>query len=196
MEKADKRKTTSVESALTVVLRHPIRVLSMTILAERVASPKEIADLIGETTGHVAYHVKELFKAGFVEVVDTQPVRGAVQTFYKATEFATFSDEEWESLPLEERRDASRFILQLAAAEAAASIERGLFDARHDRYLVRSHGDVDARGWSELNALHGEVLERTKEIVAGSANRIADDEDPEVIRVSVISMFFERFTGA
>jgi len=64
---------------------HPLRIGIMRILSERTASPSELAEALGEGVSQVSYHVSELFKYGCVELVDTEPSRGAIEHFYRAT---------------------------------------------------------------------------------------------------------------
>ena len=66
------------------VLDHPIRVKALTILAESVASPQEIAEALEIPLRKVVYHVRVLGELGFVEIVEEEKVRGSVTHFYRA----------------------------------------------------------------------------------------------------------------
>jgi len=59
-----------------------LRILS--ILAERVASPKEMAEELGEGLSQVSYHVSVLRECKLIELVGKEPRRGAVEHFYRA----------------------------------------------------------------------------------------------------------------
>jgi DNA-binding transcriptional ArsR family regulator len=185
----------AAESSLAAVVGHPIRVQALTILTERVASPKEIAHAIEEEVGLVSYHVRVLKELGMIEVVDEQKRRGAIEHFYRGVARPSFTDEEWAALSLEERRPVSLYALQLAFADAAAALEAGTLDSRPDRYVTRLPGLVDADGWSELNALHREILDRTLEVQAASAERMARDPEKKSIPISTVTMFFEKATS-
>jgi DNA-binding transcriptional ArsR family regulator len=182
----------SIESTLAAVVAHPTRVKCLSILAERRASPNEIATELTEDVGHVSYHIKKLLSLGIVELVDERKVRGAVEHFYRAITLAYVSDEEWAKLSVEERRPYSLYTLQLAMADAAQALEAGTFDVRSDRCLTRVPAVVDEEGWSELNDLHAEMLERTMTIVGTSVDRLAKSEDTPGIPVMQIAMFFEQ----
>jgi DNA-binding transcriptional ArsR family regulator len=182
----------SIESTLAAIVAHPTRVKCLSILAERRASPNEIATELNEDVGHVSYHIKKLVSLGAVELVDEQKVRGAVEHFYRAVVLPYVSDEEWAKLSVGERRPTSLYGLQLAMADAAEAMEAGTFDARSDRYLTRIPAEVDEEGWSELNKLHAEMVERTMEIKAASADRMATAPTEPSIRVTQIAMFFEQ----
>jgi len=60
------------------------RVRILATLAERVASPKELADQLGEGLSQVSYHVGVLRECKLIELVGTEPRRGAVEHFYRA----------------------------------------------------------------------------------------------------------------
>lgn len=47
------------------------------------SSPAKLAEQVGESLGQVSYHVRQLAEAGLIEETRTQPVRGAVQHFYR-----------------------------------------------------------------------------------------------------------------
>ena len=66
-----------VDHRLIRALGHPIRVRALTILNERVASPNELARQLGAHLGSVSYHVRILLELGAIELVKTEPRRGA-----------------------------------------------------------------------------------------------------------------------
>src|SRR5262245_8245332 len=67
---------------------HPVRARALMILGKRVASPKEIAEELGEPIGKVSYHIRDLRDTGLIELVETDASRGGVQHFYRATQLA------------------------------------------------------------------------------------------------------------
>lgn len=183
--------TQSIQTTLAAVVAHPTRVKCLSILAERTASPVELAHELGTDVGHVSYHVNKLRDLGIVELVSERQIRGAVEHHYRATTPAYVSEEEWSRLSPEERRRYSLYTLQLVTADAGAAIESGTFDARHDRRLTRTPAVLDERGWSEMNALHEEMAERTTRISADAADRLAGRSDAESIPAMSIAMLFE-----
>jgi DNA-binding transcriptional ArsR family regulator len=182
----------SIETTLAAIVAHPTRVKCLSILAERRASPNQIATELNEDVGHVSYHIKKLMSLGVVELIDERKVRGAIEHFYRAVTLAYVSDEEWAKLSVEERRPYSLYTLQLVMADAAQATEAGTFDRRFDRYLTRTPAVVDEEGWSEFNKLHEEMLERTMEIKAASASRMAESPEATAIPIMQIAMFFEQ----
>ena len=179
-----------VDRRLAKALSHPLRTHILAILNERVASPNMIATELGEPLGNVSYHVKTLAQLECVELVRTEPRRGAIEHFYKAVVRPFFSDREWERLPPSVRHGISDMALQLAWEDASEAMEAGTFDRRADRHLTRSPLVLDEPGWREVNELLNELLERVPEVEAQSAERIASSSEPG-IHTRMVLMHFE-----
>jgi DNA-binding transcriptional ArsR family regulator len=179
-----------IDSTLAAIVAHPTRVRCFVILAERIASPNEIALALKKDVGHVSYHVKRLEKIGAVELVRTRPVRGAVEHFYRAVERPIADDDDWGKLTPAERASITRYILQLHVADATRAVDAGTFDARANRCLIRTPVMVDEEGFDELNALHVETYERTLEIQARSAERLTSAPNGAIPTMTT-TMFFE-----
>jgi DNA-binding transcriptional ArsR family regulator len=182
--------TTTTETTLAAIVAHPTRARCFSILAERTASPVEIAQEIGKDVGHVGYHVRKLQQLNMIELVDERPVRGAVEHFYRAIERPVVSEEGFAAMSIEEREGFTRYIMQLLVADVARSMDQHTFDARANHVITRTPMLVDEAGFQELSDLHTEVLERTMEIQARSAGRLAESSEDGISTVSS-SMFFE-----
>lgn len=180
----------SMETTLAAIVAHPTRARSFLILAERTASPAEIAKEIGKDVGHVGYHVRKLQQLDLIELVDEKPVRGAVEHFYRAIERPVVDDEEFAAQNLEEREIFTRAVLQLHVADIARAMDEHTFDERPSRVLVRMPMLVDEEGFQELSDIHTELYEKTLEIQAKSAERMTKSEERGIPTVST-SMFFE-----
>ncbi|MBD3348828.1 MAG: helix-turn-helix domain-containing protein, partial [Candidatus Eisenbacteria bacterium] len=72
------------EDAQVRALSNPERVKILAELVDRPATAKQLAEWLGATRGRVHYHVKELEKAGLVEIVARLENRGAVEKYYRA----------------------------------------------------------------------------------------------------------------
>jgi DNA-binding transcriptional ArsR family regulator len=66
-------------------LTHPLRVKALKVLTQRTASPSELSYELEEPLGNVSYHVKTLLEYDCVKLVKTEPRRGAVEHYYRAT---------------------------------------------------------------------------------------------------------------
>jgi DNA-binding transcriptional ArsR family regulator len=166
-------KTKQIDRALIKVVGHPVKVRTLTVLTERTASPKEIAEQTGIPIGQVSYHVRALEEMGMIELVGTRPVRGAVEHFYKAVRRPALNDQESAELSPEEREQLSIFIIQQEVIDAALALEAGTLDRRIDRHLSRVKLVLDEEGWGELTELMADGLDTILEIQARSAERIA-----------------------
>lgn len=185
-----KSATANMEMTLAAIVAHPTRARAFMILAERTASPVEIAQEIGKDVGHVGYHVRKLQQLNLIELVDERPVRGAVEHFYRAIARPFVTEEEFAAQPLEERELYTRHILQLHVSDVAQALDEQVFDKRTGRWLVRLPMVVDEEGFEELGALHAEMYERTLDIQARSDERRTGTDD-EGIRTMSTNMFFE-----
>src|SRR3954447_21226473 len=116
------------EARIAKALAHPLRARILQRLGERVSSPGELAAEFGAPLGVVSYHVRMLREYECVELVRTEPRRGALQHFYRATARPNLDQEQWRTLPAGLRKELSGETIQalvddLAAAAEAAQLE-------------------------------------------------------------------------
>jgi DNA-binding transcriptional ArsR family regulator len=168
-------------------LAHPLRVQLLTALNEGVASPNELAKRLNEPLTNVSYHVRMLHDLGCIELVETEPRRGALEHYYRAIQRPFFADRDWKKLPKNARGSISDTVLGLIWDDTADAIKSGLFDERDDRHLSRSVLCVDEKGWQEMNDLLSETLDRAMQIQADSAGRAAKGGD-DTFSVTVVMM--------
>jgi DNA-binding transcriptional ArsR family regulator len=190
MAAANKGKTKSSEMTLGALVAHPLRSQCLTLLADRTASPAEIAEELDENLGNVSYHVRKLWKGGAVEIVEEKPVRGAMEHFYRAIKRPQFSDQEVSEASLEDRAVFASQALSLLAANATTSLESKAFVERPDFHVARVPTRVDETGWKEMRDVFEETLERVFEIQAKSAERMGGTDDTG-IPVVAFNTFFE-----
>jgi DNA-binding transcriptional ArsR family regulator len=83
---------------LFVAMAHQLRrrILRTMHSGEGDVSPRELADQLKQPLSRLSYHVKVLERCGALELVDTQPVRGSTQHFYRSVVNA-----DWALLALE-----------------------------------------------------------------------------------------------
>ena len=183
-----KRQTASaVDSRLAKALAHPLRVQLLAALNEGVASPNELAKKLDEPLTNVSYHVRMLHDLGCIELVETEPRRGALEHYYRAIMRPFFADRDWKRLPKNARGSISDAVLQLVWDDTAEAIKGGLFDEREDRHLSRSVLCVDDKGWEELNELLAETLDSAMQIQADSASRVSKG-DGETFAANLVMM--------
>src|SRR5918994_4260239 len=92
------------EARIAKALAHPLRARILQRLGERVASPGDLAVELGAPLGVVSYHVRMLRDYDCVELVRTEPRRGALQHFYRATARPNLDEGQWRTLPSGLRR--------------------------------------------------------------------------------------------
>ena len=152
-------------------LAHPLRVQLLTALNEGVASPNELAKRLNEPLTNVSYHVRMLHDLGCIELVETEPRRGALEHYYRAIVRPFFADRDWKKLPKNTRGSISDTVLGLVWDDTADAIKSGIFDERENRHLSRSVLCMDEKGWEDMNDLLSETLDRAMQIQADSAGR-------------------------
>lgn len=180
----------TVDPRLIKALAHPVRMRALAILNERIASPNELAKELGEGLSQVSYHVKVLKENDCIELVKTEPRRGAVEHYYRATSRAFLTDRDWQQLPRSVRPGLSAKLVQSIFNEAAAALEEGTFDRRDNRHVSWTPMMVDEQGWKELIEVLNETLEQVGKIRVASSERMAKSGE-EGFQASVALLGFE-----
>jgi DNA-binding transcriptional ArsR family regulator len=194
--KAKKRKRVpgkSAQEVLVQALSHPVRAKALTILSDRIASPKEISDEIDAPLSNVSYHVRVLDELGLVEIMEEESVRGSVAHFYKAVERPLIDNPDWEKLDPKVRTAFSGYIIETLMSDAARSLQAGLFDRRHDRHLSRTPLMLDEKGWRKVIAVQGKALDQILKEQAAAAARMGSTEG--AIQVVAGMFCFEGLPG-
>lgn len=183
-----------VDQRLIRAMGNPLRQRILLLLNKRVASPSELSKQLQEPLGNVSYHVRILVECDAVELVKTEPVRGALEHFYRATIRNHFDDDGWGELPESVRRALSTQTLkQIWDHVAEASRAGGLDDPRaHVSWIAP---ELDEQGYADMVEHLNASLERAMEIEEESVNRRAArgaDSDEPTHRTEVVLMHFHR----
>src|SRR6478672_12241739 len=109
------------EARIAKALAHPLRARILQRLGERVSSPGDLAIELGAPLGVVSYHVRMLRDYDCVELVRTEPVRGALQHFYRATARPNLDEGQWRTLPTTLRGELMGETIQGLVDDLAAS---------------------------------------------------------------------------
>jgi DNA-binding transcriptional ArsR family regulator len=179
-----------ITQQLAKALAHPLRVRILTSLHKGISSPNQLSQELGEPLGNVSYHVKTLLEYDCVELVKTEPRRGAVEHFYRATERAFFSDSDWAKIPASARKGISGVALETIGTEATEALVAGSIDARTDSHISHTPIVVDEQGWKEIVAMLAETLDRAIAIQGEAAGRLADAKE-EGISTKLGILYFE-----
>lgn len=188
---ATETKRQTAESNLAKAMSHPVRAQALKVLNERTASPKEISEELGEDLSNVGYHVRKLLDLGCAEKVTEKRVRGAVETFYRATELHFVHTEDWEAIPAERRRGLIGEFLQPTIDDTVRSVNAGLLGSTKDFHMTSSPLITDETGLQEMLEIHEETRLRLVEVAAESAKRKAQGSQGREIHVSSFQACFE-----
>jgi DNA-binding transcriptional ArsR family regulator len=179
-----------VNQDLVKSLAHELRAEILAILNERMASPNELAKELDEGLSQVSYHVKVLKDYKVITLVKTEPRRGAVEHYYRATSRAFLTDRDWHELPESVRIGMSADLFQAIVDDAVAAMEEETFDDREDRHLSWTPMMLDEKAWKELQSLLGTTLKQAMKLNAEAAKRLAKSKE-KGISASVAMLAYE-----
>jgi DNA-binding transcriptional ArsR family regulator len=179
---------------LMKALAHKLRVQCLSILNERVASPSQLAELLNEGLSKISYHIKVLKDYELIELVRTEPRRGAVEHYYRATARALLPDHVVKELPAATRQGIRGEVLGDILDDIGEAVKEGTFDARDDFHMSWTPANLDAKGWQDLMAGLAEFLDRALEVQVESAERLTKSEE-ECIPATIVLLGFESARG-
>jgi DNA-binding transcriptional ArsR family regulator len=178
------------DERLIKAISHPLRYRLLVLFNERTASPKELAEELDQPLGRVSHHVRELARIGAIELVRTEPRRGAVEHYYRAAERAWFSDEHWSTLPLTLRRGLVGETLTRIVGDLTAAAASGGFDppSTHMSFTLL---ELDADAKESMATLLRKTLERALELQRESRERQRGNGGEETAS-ELVMLHFER----
>lgn len=201
MSAKTKQQRTQTESPfnprLVKAMAHPLRQKILQALNERVASPSQLAEELGDPLTKVSYHVKILLEYEAIELVRTELTGASVQHFYRATTRVLIDDEHWQKLPASVQSALFDHTLQQTWQHLVdASREDGFEESR--THLSWTSFDLDEQAYQEITDLLMETLERAMEIQAGAISRAGElsPEDRDAHKTELAIQHFHRATTA
>ncbi|HEX5525827.1 MAG TPA: helix-turn-helix domain-containing protein [Solirubrobacterales bacterium] len=180
-----------ITQQLAKALAHPLRVRILTSLHKGISSPNQLAQELDEPLGNVSYHVKTLLEYDCVELVKTEPRRGAVEHFYRATDRAFLSDSDWAKIPASARKGISGSIIESIGQNATEALSAGTIESRKDSHISDTPLLLDEQGWKELNKALADVAKQGAAIQREAAKRMGKDKKTEGIQTRLAIMHFE-----
>jgi DNA-binding transcriptional ArsR family regulator len=184
------------DSGLLTTLGHPLRLQileTITICGE--ASPVGMARQFDQPISTVSHHTRVLRDLGFIEVARTEPRRGAVEHFYRATKRPFIEDAEWERLPVVMRRGLARQVFRQIFAEASDAGSAGGFDDA-GAFLTRFPLELDEQGWEELSSVLVRTIEEAEDIQHRADARQARPSGAEnSVSASVLTLMHYRVSA-
>jgi hypothetical protein len=125
-----------------------------------------------------------------VELVRTEPRRGALQHFYKATARPTLDEDQWRTLPSGLRRELTGETLQALVSDLADAADAGMLEDP-EVVLSRTPLELDERGFKKLNRLLARTQEQALTIASESAGRQSDGA-ADVFPTELAILHFKR----
>jgi len=173
-------------------LSHPLRGRILGILEERRASPRELADELGQPLGNVSYHVRTLLALKLIRLVKKTPRRGSIEHYYEAVATASMlSDATWAETP----GIAKRAILESALHEIGQDVGRaavtGGFD-RRDAHLTRTNLTLDQRAWADLSEELIRLREWALSLERESKGRLDESNHQGEVKVGLGLMLYQK----
>jgi DNA-binding transcriptional ArsR family regulator len=193
MAAAAKRKRK--ETTLAAAVAHPVRSKCLVILAEREASPAEIARELHFESSYIGYHVTALLEVNLIELTRTRQVRGAIEHFYRAVELPRIDADQEGELTERDRRIYAESVWSIVAANATQSLDVGVYLRRDNHHLTRFAFNVDEQGWEAAAAAHLELEQRIFAIQEEAAERMGETDEKPTRAVSFQSFFEVPMTG-
>ena len=185
----------TVDTKLMKALAHPLRQKILAALSERVASPSELADELGEPLGNVSYHVRMLVDLGSIQLVSTTPRRGALEHHYKAVVRPFFDDAAYATFPTSTKRALRGDVLQEIWNDIGGAAESATLDDEKT-HIARHAMKLDEKGVAEISALLSETADRIQEIRKASAARLGKNRNSDqAIDTVVATMAFRAGEG-
>lgn len=125
-----------------------------------------------------------------VELVRTEPRRGALQHFYKATARPNLDEDQWRTLPSGLRRELTGETLQELVSDLADAADAGMLEDP-EVVLSRTPLELDERGFKKLNRLLARTQEQALTIASESAGRQSDGAT-DVFPTELAILHFKR----
>jgi len=161
------------EARIAKALAHPLRARILQRLGERVASPGELAVELEAPLGVVSYHVRMLRDYECVELVRTEPRRGALQHFYRATARPRLDQDQWRTLPAGLRRELAAETIQEIVDDLGEAADAGMLDDP-EMTAERTPLELDERAWRKVNRLLARTHDQVLAIASESSARAAE----------------------
>jgi predicted ArsR family transcriptional regulator len=185
-----KRTPSLTAPELTAAMSHPTRIHLMTVLTERTASPKEIAQELDRPIRHITYHLGVLEQLDCVELVRQEQSMGGrvMEHFYKATQRPWLEHQSWDQLDDvdDEQPRVTSAIMELVSEDIAEAMSAGTFNDPPDNHLSRTPMTVDDEGWAEVASVLRSTLNRLLEIQGRVNARGARGDATMPIKVEII----------
>jgi DNA-binding transcriptional ArsR family regulator len=164
--------TPDLRAALMETFGDPLRTQIYIAIYERPgATVSQVARRLDQPARRVRHQVDRLIEAGLVLVDAETPVRNTRERHHRGVVVPT-ADWRSDPWPEESRRRMNLSVMKFISADIGRAIRHRTFGARPGHAEVRVPGEVDDRGWAEIEATLEGSMERVETIMIGSAERL------------------------
>jgi DNA-binding transcriptional ArsR family regulator len=174
---------------LLKALANPVRLHLLGILSYRDISPAEFARERREPVSNVAYHFRALEKLGCVEVVDTRPVRGSTEHFFRRTEIVVYDDDSFLYMPDEARQIVASSIIRDLVGRMTKALLAGTFTAREDFHITWTPVKLDEQGWTEVISILATAFQKVGDVEVRAAERMAESGEDGLVATVALAGF-------
>lgn len=180
-----------LDESLLRAISHPLRHRLLGMLDGRTASPNQLSRELDLPLGRVSYHIRLLNDLGAIELVRTEPRRGALEHFYRAVTTVWFSEADWQKLPRSARRGILGQNLQHIFGSVTAAADAGGFDSPSS-VVLRAPLELDEQGANEIAELLRETVERAREINTRASERRSNGNGSTKVPMELAILHYEH----
>lgn len=184
-----------MEDAVAYALGHPIRNQALSILAEGKRSTSELAKIMGEDVKAVGHHIRELYESGCIEDAGTVMKGNVTERFYRVVILPYITDEAYQAMTMEERRDIIGVTVQSILTETLASYRAGKMESDEDLWLLWDALNLDARGRREVADELAASYERLLDIKCRAATRMTESGETGTTTIVTATAFSRCRSG-
>lgn len=161
-----------VDPRLVKGLSHVLRQHILMAAVQGPVSPVVLARQLGEGLSQVSYHVKVLYGEGLLELVETEPRRGALEHYYRASEKTLLPARAWRRLRKEMRAVIGSGLASDLFNDLAGALKAGKLRGAND-HMIRMPLVLDPEGRRKVKAIAERATREVEDEQRAVADRIA-----------------------
>ena len=169
---------------------HPLRIQILSLLDNRVASPRQLATELDTGLSATSYHVRQLAASKLIRLVRRRQVRGAIEHLYTANVRPTITDASWAQTPRIVKQATVAGKIAQIGKEVAAAAGQGGFD-HEDVHLTRTSIHLSPDAWKAAAAILKRALEEIEALGREAAEPDIEESEPGQRHAIAVMMLFE-----
>lgn len=179
-----------IDQNLVHVLSHPLRLEILRQLEKGTGSPKELAETTGQRLANVSYHVRVLCECECIELVRTEPRRGAVEHFYRLKPGRAIGSATWSEVPPALRTHYAGSSLTAFTERIVEALDAGVAESRDGAGLSWLPLTVDEEGWEELCRVRSKVEALFQAVADKCAERMGASKGgiPAIVAIAAFEL--------